>query len=303
MKRKYEIQISIHESRRKGSALILTVVLMTLLAVVGVVFLLVSRIDKVAASAAAKNRELNFAIDTVVTKISQELTLDVPGIAGQEYYDYPGPADRWLASLEPNDNQTWLQISDIYNKLGSNLQLPVAKVQDYQDAASMGEGKIADADGDGIADSRWVIIPDVNSGKGKPIYAAVRVIDNAGMLNVNTAYKFDPNTSDGSSQLQINLMALANRPRKSPTATDELNLLAERANHDFGNNLPGYKADLTWYEQAVIWYYNGPYSPYTPFDISDELELRNRFLLNQQRAGAHRCTRRTIWLDRFLQRY
>ena len=102
MKRKHETRVTNHESRvAVGSALILTVVLTTLLAIIGVVFLLVSRIDKTAATAASENREMNFAIDSVIAKISQQLILDVPGVAGQEYYDYPGTEDRWLASLEP----------------------------------------------------------------------------------------------------------------------------------------------------------------------------------------------------------
>ncbi|NVL91362.1 MAG: hypothetical protein HWN69_10340, partial [Desulfobacterales bacterium] len=61
-----------------GSALILTVVLTTLLAVVGVVFVMMARVDKIATSAISENRELNFAVETVIAKISQELALDVP---------------------------------------------------------------------------------------------------------------------------------------------------------------------------------------------------------------------------------
>ena len=273
-----------HESRKRvGSALILTVVLMTLLAIIGVIFLLASRIDKMAASAASQSRELNLAVDTVVAKIKQELVLDVPGVAGQEYYDYPGPEDRWLASLEPcqvaANNYRWPQISDVYNKLVSNLQLQAAIVPDYQDAKIVGEGQIADADGDGVADSRWVVIPDVNSSKGRPIYAAIRIIDNGGMLNVNTAYKFDPNDPkatvfdiDGSSQRQINLAALSQRGANGTLAQAAGKLQAWRCGTE--------PTDLSLYEQNVVWRYNNPMGAYTPFDIGDELELRNRFLIN-----------------------
>ena len=284
MKRKYETRITNHEPRRKGSALILTVVLTTLLATLGVLFVLISRIDKMAASAMSENRQLNFAIDTVVAKISQELVLDVPGIVGQEYYDYPGQEDRWLASLEPNvddkgttrtddDTYYWPQISDVYNKLVSNLQLQAVIVPDYQDAKIMGEGQIADADGDGVADSLWVVIPDVNSSKGRPIYATVRIIDNGGILNINTAYKFDPceplNRIDGSNQMQINLLALAARG-STP------NPLVKLDNARFGSE----PHVLDNYIYDVVWRYNSPNGAYTPFDISDELELRNRFLIN-----------------------
>jgi len=273
-----------------GSALILAVVLTSLLAIIGVLFVLVSRVDKMATSSIAENQELNLAVETLVAQVSRELTLDVPGVAGQEYYDYPDVNDAWLASLEPYRDGTvykWRQISDVYNKLDPNLQLQAEVVPDHQDAAVMGEAVIADADGDGVADSRWVIIPGMSSGKGKPIYAAIRIIDNGAMLNANTAFKFnpifDPNDPKstvldigGPDQLQINLMALAGRPGEPPTSSDEMDLLTERANSSYGLN----PLDFISYKKNVIWSYGEPNGPYTPFDISDELELRYRFLLN-----------------------
>lgn len=277
-----------------GSALILTVVLTSLLAIIGVLFVLVSRVDKMATSSISENKELNFAVEAVVAKISQELTLDVPGVERQEYYDYPGVNDTWLASLEPYIDGTvykWRQISDVYNKLDPNLQLQADTVPDYQYAIN--ERTIADADGDGVADSRWVIIPEMSSGKGKPIYAAVRIIDNGAMLNVNTGFKFnpilDPNDPEanmldigGPDQLQINLLALALRDPCDLTPEDETNLLAallrERANSSYGLN----PWDFVSYRKNVIWNYGEPNGPYTPFGISDELELRNRFLLRAE---------------------
>jgi len=322
MKRKYETRATSHEPRRNGSALILTVVLTTLLATIGVLFVLLSRLDKMAASAMSENRQLNFAIDTVVAKISQQLVLDVPGVVSQEYFDYPGQEDRWLASLEPNDKRTWPQISDVTNFLWRNgfgtqnvpVELPVPQrpkpgenfVREYpeikvdpngrflnRDGSLAKEGLWADADGDGVADSKWIELTDITSSKGRPIYAAIRIIDNGGMLNVNTAFKFNPadpcfssiDYIDGHSQLQINLMALAGRPGDPPTVFEEVDLLAARANYSFGKppkltDLPNYEAALPAYEQNVIWYYGAPNGPYTPFDISDELEFRYRFLLN-----------------------
>jgi hypothetical protein len=271
-----------------GSALILTVVLTSLLAIIGVLFVLVSRVDKMATSSISENKELNFAVETVVAKISQELTLDIPGMVGQEYYDYPDVNDAWLACLEPYRDGTvykWRQISDVYNKLDPNLQLQAEVVPDYQYAIN--EGAIADSDGDGVADSRWVIIPEMSSGKGKPIYAAVRIIDNGAMLNVNTGFKFnpilDPNDPEanmldigGPDQLQINLVALAGRPGQPPTLSEEVDLLDARANFIYGLK----RWDFVSYTKNVIWSYGEPNGPYTPFDISDELELRYRFLLN-----------------------
>ncbi len=280
-----------------GSALILAVVLTSLLAIVGVLFLMVARVDKIATSAISDNRELDMAIDAVTAQIAQELALDVPGDPNrnEEYHDYPDLANRWLASLEPYEYQPgsgsyrWLYLTDIYDVIYNmypqkrRIDMQIDIVPDYQDPAYVGDSsgsslKAADADGDGVADSIWAEMPEVTSSKGWPIYAAVRVVDNGAMLNVNRAYKFDPcevplllERIDGSSQMQINLMGLASRPGNPYTQPEETTLLQERTG----------AGDALAYEWNVVWRYGEPNGPYTPFDISDELELRNRFLLNQ----------------------
>ncbi|MCK4293032.1 MAG: hypothetical protein KAY65_07530 [Planctomycetes bacterium] len=286
-----------------GSALILTVVLTSLLAIVGVLFLMAARVDRMATSAVSQSLELDLAVDTVVAKISGQLIWDVPGtkIPGRippapqypEYHDYPGLEDPWLANLEPYDagpaGYIWQQISDVTGYLRfvgwTTHGVPIVKVLDDSpiDLAGSPDGQLADADGDGVADSKWIVIDGITSSKGEPVYAAIRVIDNGGMINVNAAFVFDPCDPrpayiDGSSQMQINLMALANRPGILPSPADVNALLLTRANYGVG--LDPY--NLTLYENAVIWQYGELTMPYTPFDISDELELRNRFLLNQR---------------------
>ncbi|MCP4614203.1 MAG: hypothetical protein GY845_36425 [Planctomycetes bacterium] len=270
-----------------GSALILAVVLTSLLAIVGVMFVLVTRIDKIATSAISDSKELDFAVETVVEMISQELALDVPG-EGAEYQDYPGPEDRWLASLEPyqsGNDYYWRQISDVTGYLaGYSTDIQAEVINEYGVIADFNNLTAnADADGDGVGDSKWINLADITSGKGKPIYAAIRIVDNGAMLNVNTAYKFDlndPNATlldiNGSGQMQINLMALAGRDAAQVGSAEETNLLNARANNGVDVN----PLDLIQYEQDVIWSYGKPNGAYTPFDISDELELRNRFLLN-----------------------
>jgi len=71
-------------------------------------------------------------------------------------------------------------------------------------------------------------------------------------------------------------MALAGRPGQPPTSLEEMDLLTARANSSYGLN----PLDLVSYVKNVIWSYGDPNGPYTPFDISDELEFRYRFLLN-----------------------
>jgi DNA uptake protein ComE-like DNA-binding protein len=261
---------------QRGSAIILAIVLTTLLAIIGVLFLISSRVDSIATSSIADNKDLTFAVDSVIAQISRDLTADIIMSGDPNYYaDYPDTSNFWLASLEPNDVNMWPHITDLYNQLGVYAYLPVDKVL-YEHGDTAGNsmpGNLyrADADGDGIPDSVWVQIQGVNSSKGKPIFAAVRIIDNAAMLNVNTGLKFDSAASVGATQMDINLMALAGKPGSPADALSESNLSLAR--NPSGSD----------YEKSVIWQYSDPcYSPCTPFDISDELEMRYRFLIDQQ---------------------
>jgi hypothetical protein len=317
----------VNKALQGGSALILTVVLTSMLAIVGILFVMMARVDKVATSAISENRELDLAVGTVIARISQELVSDIPGVAVQEYYDYPDPCNAWLASLEPEfitDNGTpadanddiykWPQISDVTGFL-RNRPFPFATqyvnvdpvpgwgpfnqdfILDYPPIridANNGQletgpqddgrfdnewrGQLADADGDGIADSKWIELYDVTSSTGKRIYAAVRVVDPGATLNVNTAFRFDatdPCAShiDGSSQMQINLAALA-RPLDDVNEIDIARC---------GTVAP-VSTSLDWraYQQNVIWRMENPTFGYWPFDISDELELRYRYCITSQ---------------------
>jgi hypothetical protein len=279
--------------RCTGSALILTVVLTSLLAIVGVLFLMAARIDKMATSATADNRQLGYAVDTVVAQISEVLAKDVPTSSPtEELYDYPDANNPWLADLEPyavlstarstpknkKYDYFWRQISNITGR-------PIGKTNDVR-ALTVGEREpirssmSADADGDGVGDARWFQVQGLSSGKGKPIYAAVRIVDNGGMLNVNTGDRFDrtdPNKPDidGHSQLHVNIMALAAPPGVAPVDANEMELRRMRA------FTTGAAQDFAAYEQEVTWQYELPnLLRYTPFDLSDELELRYRYLLN-----------------------
>ena len=269
-----------------ASALIIAVILTSLLAIIGVMFVMIARVDKMATSAISENKDLDSAVEAVVAKISQELILDVPGMPkGEDYYDYPDANNIWLANLEPYDdgagNYYWRHISDIYNRFGpveSGLEADFKP--DYQSPSEIGDSDStnsypADADGDGVADSNWVIIQDMNSSKGKSVYAAVRVVDNGGMINVNTARQFNPGGAEkdvnGSSQTQINLFGLAQRsPSNTILQLDDARFGGEPLPHNLDD-----------YISNVVWRYNKPNGLYTPFDISDELEIRNRFTLNR----------------------
>lgn len=291
-----------------GSALLLTVVLTSLLAIIGVMFVLVSRVDEMSTSAVSDNKELNLAVETIVSRISNELVLDVPGVSqGEEYYDYPDPCNTWLASAGPDENTAvpgtyyWRQISDVTGYLatmgflrnGVDMDPPGTRktILEYPEiiwdpvsgsfldtnGSALTDGLLADADGDGIADSKWIEFFNKSSNKGKPIYAAIRVIDNGAMLNVNTAYEFnlagknlsmmDSGLIDGSNQMQINLAGLAN-----PGDTiAELHAARRPVIDDMTDS-----ANWRLYKNNVIRRHRAAVTGYLPFDMSDELELRYR---------------------------
>jgi len=287
-------------TRLRGSALILTVVLTSLLAIVGVLFLMAARIDKMGTTAATDSRELACALDTVLAQIDQALIDDLPGVEpNQEFYDYPDAKNPWLADLEPYQSGRqyfWRQVSNLVGSSmvrANDLRVQIIGERDPIDPNLLANPTLttADADGDGVGDARWFQVPGVMSSRGRTLYAAVRIVDNGGMLNMNTGLKFDPTDPngsdvDGTSPLQVNVLALAAPAGGQPQLRDEAALLGARANYASD---PVATINMTAYERNAIWRYldvanpdiNSP-SPYTPFDVSDELELRYRYLLNHR---------------------
>ncbi len=335
---KGQLNSSFARTSRPGSALILVVVLTVLLSVVGVMFMMVSRIGEMSASSMGDVMALDTGVDVIVRRIEKVLVDDIVGADGfllnndnsDEYWDYPGINDPWLASLEPiydGTNYIWPHVTDLYDDdFGLGVAVPpyhdpdddtddtqwdpgsgyevsaynvisrilypdtrVSVITEDGDWAVNADveymGARADADGDGVADSRWFVIPHVTGSNGEDLYAAVRIIDNSGMININTAYR-DPTLSaitpgdwDGSLLTHVNLEGI----RATTEVHSIYDLNALRYDGD-----PAFPVPDDIYHDDVARRLLNPVMGYLPFDLSDELDLRNRYFLSS--SANTRCS-------------
>lgn len=320
----------VNSKPQKGSALVMVVVLTVLLAAIGVLFLMTSRLDEMASSSTARNKELDMAVDSVVELISQKLTQDITqnlAAPNPQTFDYAGwgpDDDKWLSTIEPqlqlydpmapetynDDFFVWPKLTDLagylpmYNTPNTPGGLyavvyspadandiphvsswdPSIPVSDYLNRIIQEALVSADADGDGVTDSVWQRLPDTTGSRGEPIFAAVRIIDNCAMLNLNTAHTADPN-SEGRYLSQVDYK----RFLRGSDAAGNAVWYGDPANTvDPDNLLRARKADGIYdpfldtpdvFHNDAIMNIENPGANYTLFDIADELEIRNRFML------------------------
>ena len=319
---------------RKGSALILVIVVTVLLAAIAALFILMARVNEMASASADTERDLQGGVDTVVDHIGdllvEELFSGTP--VGPElvaYYDSP-ESDLWLADIEPeiddngtsgdasDDIATWNHRSYLWSGfafssvwydpedktdatqwdgsansadyLVGNERKVIARVVDPRDTTQLiclnGDwtdqddlfdyGAIADADGDGVGDSRWVQLRGARTSDGKSIFAAVKIIDNNAMLNLNTAHSIGDTDSDylGVYLSEVDFSDFlrgsdAGHPERIQIARKQQNWAAATPDLDTFED----------YHDNVIMLIDSLSEPNTLFDISDELEIRNRFML------------------------
>jgi len=356
---------------RRGSALLMALVITVILFIMGLMFVSTTQTEKSAVSGLEEQNTLETGLDAVIDQINTVLVDDLFGVGGigmldgpgdsynpivlgdeDEYWDYPGPDDPWLASLEPEyvdlgggvgffywrhitdlysdnfgiplgvqyfdpDNKgitdqwdstkavsQWYWVSNFSGDILSPHKFTVARIVSdldgmgiIKDNANLDStirstfpwGARADADGDGVADSRWVKVPNITGPQGQNIYTAVRIIDNGSMINVNTAY-CDPTLLgpwDGSSLTHINLEAICRS-----SGDDPADLHRYRCTFDLPPNPPPATPALPIvYDTEVSTRVLNPVNPslavpgifYNLFDLTDELEFRNRFFINNSR--------------------
>ncbi|MHC5083747.1 MAG: hypothetical protein ACYTET_07390 [Planctomycetota bacterium] len=306
--------------KRRGAALILVIVVTVLLAVIGVMFLMVSRLSEMETSTVANSRDLESGVEAVVAQINQVL-IDTR----DDTVDY---GTHWLASLEPNymgtdtggdDIYEWLNVTDLWNDsfgitvgnwvdsvtgdsvspetIQAGIVKPTGSVgltlEDETDSSitlELIDSALADADGDGVADSRWIQIPGLTSTKGKPLYAAVRIIDNCAMLNLNTACNFyAENSLDWfvddwkytltGSQYDPTGRYLSEVNYRPFLRGDDRNIPANNKAIELAKDQTPTLFTPEDFHDLLIMNIENHFSDLTPFDLSSELEIRNRFLL------------------------
>ena len=368
--------------RRRGNVMVLVIVTTMMLFIIGIAFISRNRAERLTVANVEAGVLLEAGVNVVVGQINKVLVEDLLGTnaaAGMldgssvnEYWDYPGEKDKWLASLEPdyvelpsgdmvyywrhitdlwgNDfampddySQTWYDpcdpaITDQWDSSTNDPCLPwvdewlyrvtntdytgqanfkptVVKIIpetgrtwtlndhnfDYSGGAEDVDpccpwGARADADGDGVADSRWVPIPNLYGPVGQQVYAAVRVIDNCAMINVNTAFRDPTNLAtvpgewDGSQLSHVNLEGIKARG-DDDADIDVTALQQERYGtvwymgdpapcdvvDDYGNDQQ-YEREVARRILNPLSFVNNEH--YEPFGIMDELELRNRFFIS-----------------------
>ncbi len=329
--------------RKTGSAMILVIVLTVLLSLIGILFVMVSRLNEMSTLSLRSDSSLDAGTQSVIERINNVLVDDLFGsdrmgplgvkrlVAGgieAEGYD-SADIDQWLADVEPwiynrnygggatdpydarDDAYRWEHISDLYNvsifprlslSLGPDLFHDVDVDVDVDGTITAKEEGVripfitnlssqlcrfaADADGDGVWDSIWVRVPGLHSGGGKPIYAAVRIIDNCAMLNLNTVNRNDPD-SMGRFLSAVDYERFLRGTDLHPEIPEPLdNIRRARVTNPPALFVPDTNR---YYHDAVIMNIEYPLlgpgpeeRVYRLFDRSDELEIRNRFLLTNR---------------------
>ncbi len=203
----------VRNPRRRGSVLILVSAVLVIAVMIGTAFIASARFDRAATRELNRNngqQVANVALDAVLRELRRDVlgtvNDDAKFLSSEEHpemgsgfwldepYDYPGKHDLWLAAHAPSDaNDTWTQVSNVFPDadgddfvagdadLGGDSLTPV-------DVAGLDPNILtddrADADGDGITDSRWAPAPVGHIG-GLNYVVAIRVVDLSGLPNVN----------------------------------------------------------------------------------------------------------------------
>ncbi len=215
-----------------------------------------------------------------------------------DFYDPADPTTHWMTNSQFNHDTSsdshpyWVSAFNMVGKI-IHEDTPIENtILDKNPDAFFNQrnlgysdswnGMRADADGDGIADSRWVVIPDSKTtDQDQWLWAAVRIVDNGGMLNLNTALRgYDPldpqPTGDGSLLTDIDMESICRSD--TPNPDDRTILHVYRCEGNPVSAVDYYLDVARRIKNPVLNPISG--APYTQFGLEDELEFRNRFFIN-----------------------
>ncbi|MBN1942402.1 MAG: lamin tail domain-containing protein [Phycisphaerae bacterium] len=274
----------------RGSVLVMVVGLLTMIAMLGATFLLISHMERRTAEALAKQTPADPVAQGLVSqiqaKLREDLYIDATGVyhaatTVEEYTDYPSDGiDSWLASTENTTGTGTVLVGHITNDLIEDFDLLDGTPNNHVETTNVTFTKTGDqwnlfhnrrpvdTDGDDYADA--LLSPTgVTNAAGQEYHAAVRVIDLSALINVNTA-----GTDTGT------LPAFT-----SPVHVELQQFLVDKLNAPPGAGGPCWTAlnttrgsdpaDLeTYYNQCASQLYSPTATTYLPFAIGDEVYLR-----------------------------
>ena len=193
-------------ARSAGTVMLLVVGVLLLVLIVGMTYMHVVQEDRRAGLTVDIDAIVLAQADLAATKLLEDLgvgptgqhfadlhtngtTDGTPdGSPDQEPYDYPGPVDKWLASTSPEATGTaWPQISllgeGFWNGTNSSDTTQTLTATNAVGAAKASNG-VADADGDGIMDSKPEQAAIFSRG-GLLFFGWARVEDMSSKVNMN----------------------------------------------------------------------------------------------------------------------
>jgi len=216
-----------------------------------------------------------------------EISFDRWQAAGLTRYNYNNPHRYWVSAyntvakiISPLDPIVDVVLDSVTGNLAPwhlpyapyNVALPNAG----NPPARLPSGHRADADGDGVADARWHRLTNMIDAHGVYIYAAVRIIDNSGMININTAGHNPIDNGgqwDGTKLTDIDLASLSLHTSDVPEYLFNFRVTGMR-------HAAATQIDSWTYHHEVARRLQNPNIPCYLFGICDELELRHRFMIN-----------------------
>jgi hypothetical protein len=315
-------------ARRRGSVIVLVAAVLVMVVMIGTAYITSAQFDRQATRELNSNNSqqvANVALDPVLNALEKDFVgedgeyfnseLDpcqggiedgAPSRLLDEPYDYAGQNDLWLASIQPHDDggvqphddggvPRWRQVSNLLPDRNKPFltdddaeDVPIVPADKLSDT-NIDQDSRADADGDGLVDSRWARAPVAQIGDLQ--YAvAYRVVDLSGLANVNI--HMGPVNADGNipadnidhaprwrypSELNFIGWATNSTLLNNVDSTQASNLIAER----FSNGAP----PMTWDQLRSFWQ-DGVLTSFDTADyeslgaLANELELRRANGLN-----------------------